>query len=132
MGVSEMHRILIVDDEPSICEALPLGLASHEVTVDIAMNGESGVQLGCTGKYAVLIVDLSLPDMNGIEVIRRIRSQHPETIAIVITAYSSEETRSEARQNGVAHFLEKPFAMDAIKSAVTQALVERHSGESVG
>jgi DNA-binding NtrC family response regulator len=122
-----MQRILVVDDEPSVCEALAIGLASHEVAVDVTTNGESAVQLGCTGKYAVLIADLSLPDMNGIDVIKRIKDQHPEIVPILITAYSTEETRSEARQNEVAHFVEKPFALGAIKAVVTQALAERRS-----
>jgi DNA-binding response OmpR family regulator len=123
----EVQRILVVDDEPSVCEALAIGLASHEVAVDITTNGESGVRLGCTGNYAVLIADLSLPDMNGIDVIRRIKNQRPEIVPILITAYSTEETRNEAKQNGVAHYLEKPFTLGAIKAAVTQALVERRS-----
>jgi DNA-binding response OmpR family regulator len=123
----EMNRILVVDDEPSVCEALAIGLASHIMAVDVTTNGESAVQLGCTGKYAVLIADLGLPDMNGIDVIKRIKNRYPEMIFILITADPTEETRSDARQNGVAHYIEKPFTLGAIKAVVTQALAECRS-----
>ena len=121
------YRILVVDDEPSVCQALVMGLASHELAVDVAMDGESGVRLGCTGNYHVLIADLGLPDMNGMEVIQRIKEQHPGIIPIVITAHSTEESYDEARQNGVNHYLEKPFPLKAIKTAVREALAESGS-----
>jgi DNA-binding NtrC family response regulator len=120
------YRILVVDDEPSVGEALAMGLASRDVAVDVTTYGESAIRLGCTGKYAVLIVDLCLPDMDGIEVMGRIKGRHPEIVPIVITAYPTEESRREARQSGVCHFLEKPFTLKAIKTAVAQALAERN------
>ncbi len=121
MGEEEI-RILVVDDEPSIGEALALGLASQKFAVEVAANGESAVHLGCTGRYAVLIVDLCLPDINGIEVIRRIREWCPEAVPIVITAHVTEERCKEARQYGVTDFLEKPFTLTAIRTAIAQAL----------
>ena len=119
------YQILVVDDEPSICEALAMGLTSQKFMVDVARNGEVGVQLACTGKYDILIADLALPDMIGIEVIRRIKGKHPEIIPLVITAYPTEEGRREARQSGVTQFVEKPFTLNAIKAAVMQALAVR-------
>jgi DNA-binding NtrC family response regulator len=121
-----VYRILVVDDESSVCQALVMGFASHEFTVDAAMNGESAIELGCTGNYDVLIADLGLPDMNGMEVIQRIKERHPEIIPIVITAHSTEESCCEARQNGVSQFLEKPFTLKAIKTAVREALAQRY------
>ena len=121
-----MYRILVVDDECSVCQALAMGFASHEFTVDVTENGQSAIQLACTGKYHVLIADLGLPDMNGMEVIRRIKARHPEIIPIVITAHSTEENCREASQNGVTQFLEKPFTLKAIKTAVREALAERY------
>jgi two-component system, OmpR family, KDP operon response regulator KdpE len=118
-------RILVVDDEPSVGEALALGLASHDFAVEVAANGESGVRLGRSCRYAVLIIDLGLPDMDGIEVIRRIQEWCPKAIPIVITARATEENRREARKQGVTDFLEKPFGLTAIRTAISQALAER-------
>jgi DNA-binding response OmpR family regulator len=122
-----VYRILVVDDESSVCQALVMGFASHEFTVDVTTDGESAIQLGCTGNYDVLIADLGLPDMNGMEVIQRIKERHPEIVPIVITAHSTEERCCEARQNGVAQLLEKPFTLKAIRAAVREALAQRYS-----
>jgi DNA-binding NtrC family response regulator len=78
-----------------------------------------------------LIADLNLPGMDGIQVVREIRRQHPEVIPIIITGELSWESCSEAIEIGVSDFLEKPFSLDAIKSAVTQRLAER-KGSSKG
>ena len=121
----EAIRVLVVDDEPSIGEALALGLTSQELAVEVAATGESGVRLGRTGRFAVLIVDLRLPDMNGLEVIRRIREYCPEATAIVITAHATEENCLEAQQCGITDFLEKPFALTSIRTAIAHALAER-------
>jgi DNA-binding NtrC family response regulator len=123
----DTHRILVVDDEPSVGKALAMGLASQEVPVDVTTDGESAIQLACTERYSILIADLHLLGMNGIEVIRRIKGRHPKIIPILITAYPTEDYRREARQNGVSHFFEKPFTLKAIKTAVMQALAERNA-----
>ncbi len=118
-------RILVVDDESSVCEALALGLASQEVAVDGAGDGHSGVRLGYTVDYAVLIVDLCLPDMDGMEVARRIKGHQPDISIIVITAHSTREKFHEVAQLGVTAFLEKPFALSAVRKAVSEALAAR-------
>ena len=121
-----MYRILVVDDESSVCDALAMGLTSREFAVDVAADGESGARLGCVGKYDVVIVDLCLPDMNGIEVVRRIRAHRPEVIPIVITAHSTRESLMDAKQNGVSDYFEKPFHMNSIKTAITARLAQRN------
>lgn len=122
-----MHRILVVDDEPSIGEALAMGLASQQFEVDVAVDGKTGLQLGGTGKYDVLIVDLCLPDMDGMEVIRKTLARYPGIASIVITANSSSESHREALQCGASDYLEKPFALDSIKAAVRRAVTYRDS-----
>ena len=123
----QMHRILVVDDEPSIGEALAMGLASQQFEVDVAIDGKTGLQLGETGKYDVLIVDLYLPDMDGIDVIQKTRARYPGIVSIVITANSTRESQREALQCGVSDYLEKPFALDSIKAAVRRAVTFRDS-----
>jgi two-component system, OmpR family, response regulator len=120
-----VYRILVVDDESSVCDALAMGLTSREFAVDVAADGESGVRLGCAGIYDVLIADLCLPDMDGIEVIRRIRAHRPEVIPIAITAHSTRESFIDAKENGVSDYFEKPFHMHSIKTAITRGLIER-------
>ena len=71
--MSVMQRILVVDDEASIRKALHAGLASDNFEVDLASNGMNGIQLGQKQAYDILIADLSLPDINGLEVIKKIK-----------------------------------------------------------
>jgi DNA-binding NtrC family response regulator len=126
----QIDRILVVDDDSSIRQALAIGLASQEIAVDVVENGEEAVRQGYTTKYAVLIADLNLPGMNGIQTVREILRQHPDLIPIIITGKPTEGGYDEAIQIGVSDFLEKPFSLDAIKSAVTQRLAERKGSSS--
>jgi DNA-binding NtrC family response regulator len=126
MTSNEQHyRILVVDDDASICLGLEMGLGSQEFEVDVAANGEDGIRLGSSGRYAVLIADLNLPDIDGLQVIRDIKSKHPEIIPIIITGKPTMERRSEGKQVGVHDFLEKPFSLEMIRSAVRHRLAER-------
>jgi DNA-binding NtrC family response regulator len=117
--------MLVVDDEPSIGKALTLGLSSKELEVDVAENGRIGVRLGSWKQYDVLIADLCLPDIDGLEVIRRIKSHSPEIVSIVITGNPSRETSMEATSQGVCGYLEKPLDMKSIKNAIERGLERR-------
>ena len=91
-----MERILVIDDEASICKALKIGLASENFEVDLACDGQSGIQLGQNHAYDILIADLSLPDINGLEVIKKIKYSSPEIIPIIITGNGSMKSSLEA------------------------------------
>ncbi len=119
-----MHRILVVDDAPAVGKALAIGLTSQELRVDVAATAEDAIRLALMEDYAVLVADLCLPDMNGIQLITRIKSKHPKIIPIVITAYSNEERSHEIEQNGIEHFLEKPFTLRQIRTLIEQALAQ--------
>jgi DNA-binding response OmpR family regulator len=123
--VSSVRRILLVDDEPSIGRALTLGLSSKELEVDVAENGRIGVRLGSRKQYDVLIADLCLPDIDGLEVIRRIKSHSPEIVSIIITGNPSRETSMEVTSQGVSGYLEKPLDMKSLKTAIRLGLEER-------
>jgi two-component system, OmpR family, response regulator len=121
----QSYRILVVDDEPSIREALALGLASETFTVDTAADGCSAVSLACEGGYDVLIVDLSLPDIDGIEVIRRVQMNHPEVVCIAITSLSTKRGAIHAFRTGARDYIEKPFHLGMIKSSIRYELNKR-------
>ncbi len=120
-----MERILIIDDEASILEALKLGLASENYVVDLADDGSSGIQLGQTHSYDILITDLLLPDMNGLEVIRTLKSSDPEIVPIIITGQGSLQSSVEALRLEVCDYLEKPLSLPAVKRAIARGLQKR-------
>jgi diguanylate cyclase (GGDEF)-like protein len=120
-----MERILIIDDEASILKALHLGLTADNYAVDLADDGLSGIQLGRTHSYDILITDLSLPDINGLEVIRAIKSSAPEIVPIVITGQGSLRSSVEALRLEVCDYLEKPLSLEAVKTAIARGLEKR-------
>jgi two-component system, NtrC family, response regulator AtoC len=120
-----MDRILIVDDEPSICHGLALGLLSKDYQVDLANGGHPAIEKGRQQKYDILIVDLCLPDMHGIEVIRKFKEQNPQIISILTTAYPTRESCVEAEQLGINDYLEKPFHIQDIKDAILRGIAKR-------
>jgi DNA-binding NtrC family response regulator len=123
--MTSVRRILVVDDEPSIGKALTLGLSTKELEVDVAENGRIGVRLGSRKHYDVLIADLCLPDIDGLEVIRRIKSHSPEIVSIVITGNPDRESSMEATSQGLNVYLEKPLDLKSLKNAIKRGLEER-------
>jgi len=122
-----MERILVIDDEASICKALKIGLASDNFEVDLASDGQSGIRLGQNHAYDILIADLSLPDINGLEVIKKIKYSSPEIIPIIITGNGSMKSSLEAIRLEVSDYLEKPLSLDSIKKAIARGLKRRES-----
>jgi two-component system, NtrC family, response regulator AtoC len=121
-----VYRILVVDDEPSICHSLALGLLSADYQVDLANGGHPAIEKGCQQKYDILIVDLCLSDMYGIEVIRKFKEQNPQIISILMTAYPTKESSSEAKQLEINDLLEKPFHIQDIKDAILRGIAKRN------
>ena len=120
-----MERILVVEDEASIRKALQIGLSSEKFKVDLASDGVSGVHLGQQRSYDILITDLCLPDINGLEVIEKIKYQSPEIITIVITGKGNRQSFLKAIQLGVSDYLEKPLSLSSIKNSITRGLERR-------
>lgn len=121
-----MERILIVEDEPSIRKALMIGLTSNNFEVDVAAEGNGGIFLGEQKKYDILIADLCLPDMNGLDVIKKIKTVSPEIIPIIITGNGSLDSSLEAIRLEVSDYLEKPLNMESVKNSIQRGLEKRN------
>lgn len=122
-----MERILIVEDEASIRRALVIGLASKDFEVDAVGDGSEGILQASRKGYHVLISDLCLPDMDGLELIRNIKGNNPEIIPIVITGKGSMESSLKAIRLGVSDYLEKPFCMESVKNSIARGIEKRTS-----
>ncbi|MBE9545674.1 MAG: EAL domain-containing protein [Proteobacteria bacterium] len=120
-----MERILVIDDEASIRKALGIGLASEDFVVDLASDGISGIQLGQQRSYDILIADLSLPDIDGLEVIKKIKHSIPEIIPIIITGKGDMQSSLEAIRLEVSDYLEKPLSLSSVKDSIARALKRR-------
>lgn len=120
-------RILVVDDEPSIREVLSKTLALAEYDVDVASDGQSGLERLRAAEYDLVITDLKMPGVDGLTLIREVRRSNPSMPIIIVTGYSTESSAIEAINLGVSGYLTKPFRVPRILAAAAKAL-----GEQVG
>jgi DNA-binding response OmpR family regulator len=118
-------QVLIMEDEPSLAEGLQMVLSENGYNVDLASTGQSALDTFHKKDFDLLVADLKLPDIDGMEVIRQVKHDRPDTEVVVITGYSTVPSAVEAMKLGVCDYLSKPFSDDAFKSAVKGALGER-------
>lgn len=119
--MTEKQRILIVDDEPQITRVLRTSLASHGYSVRIAADGESALETFGDFSPNLVITDLSMPNLNGIELCRRLRKLSPVPI-VVLSVKGEEKTKVEALDAGADDYVTKPFGMDELLARIRAAL----------
>src|ERR1700686_4278827 len=117
-------RVLVVDDEASIRDLLAKTLALAEYDVDVAPDGRSALERMRLYPYDLLIVDLKMPGMDGLAVIREAKRYKADLPVIIITGYSTESSAIEAVNLGVAGYLTKPFRVPQFLASAAKALGE--------
>jgi len=117
-----VKRILVIDDEPSMREMLAIMLEKERYEVVTAASRAEASQVLARRSVDLVITDLRLPDGDGIEILRHVRSGSPETVVILMTAYGSTETAVAALKLGAHDYLIKPFEVDELKIVVRNAL----------
>lgn len=120
-----MSKILIVDDDRSMREFLEILLHMEGYQVFSAANGQTATDLCAKQKFDLVITDLKMPGLSGIDLLKNIKETSPETMVILITAYASGETAIEAMQNGAHDYLEKNFDVEDLKLVVRDALSKK-------
>ncbi len=115
-------RILIVDDEVTIRESLRESLAAEGYEAEIAESGEEALARTHNTVYDLVITDLRLPGVSGLEILQALRNQGNETPVIMMTAYGDVDTAVSAMRGGAYDFIPKPFKLSAIKKQVRAAL----------
>ena len=117
-----MSTILVVDDERLICDLLRSVLAGHGHEVLMAMNGREGLELFKKHRPRFTLLDLRMPEMNGIEVLKQIRAIDPQAAVLILTAWGSDALEQQARQLGVVDFLSKGLSLDVLVDAMERTL----------
>jgi DNA-binding NtrC family response regulator len=128
---AQTHRILIVDDEDNIRQGLTDALQGQGYEIEQASSGESALEHLRTGAFHLVLVDLVMEGMDGIEVLREIKNRWPGTEVVIITAHGSIETAVRALKEGAYDYLTKPINIKRFRSFVhnilrTQALEEEN------
>jgi two-component system, OmpR family, KDP operon response regulator KdpE len=119
--MKEKHRVLIVDDEPQIGRVMRTGLTMHGFDVRVAADGEAGLDLFNDWHPALVITDLSMPNMGGLELCRRLRLISDVPL-IVLSVKSDERVKVEALDAGADDYVTKPFGMDELLARIRAAL----------
>ncbi|MGE7385722.1 response regulator [Streptomyces sp. NPDC004126] len=127
-----MTRVLVVDDEPQIVRALVINLKARKYEVDAAADGAGALELAAARHPDVVVLDLGLPDMDGVEVIRGLRGWTRVPILVLSARHSSDE-KVEALDAGADDYVTKPFGMDELlarlRAAVRRAEPSAGTGE---
>lgn len=126
------RSVLIVDDEKNIRLTLSMALEKLNFPVDTAVNGEEALKKLAEKSYGLMLLDLRMPGIDGMEVLRRVPEIRPEVQVVIITAYGSIEAAVEAMKLGAVDFLQKPFDAEDVRELVSslldQATHERYLG----
>jgi two-component system copper resistance phosphate regulon response regulator CusR len=121
-------RILIVEDERKVAEMASRGLKAESYAVDVADNGETGWAMAHTYDYDLVILDLGLPGMDGIELLRRIRGRNARIPILILTARDATSSKVESFEAGADDYMTKPFAFAEMVVRV-KALLRRGTAD---
>jgi len=114
-------KVLVIDDESVICNACHLVLSEKGHTVDRCATGKTGLLAIERGAYDVILLDMKLPDIDGMEILETLRVEMPAPYVIVMTGYSTMSNAVQAMKLGAADYLSKPFTDDELIEAVEKA-----------
>ncbi|HAK87545.1 MAG: hypothetical protein A2077_00335 [Nitrospirae bacterium GWC2_46_6] len=116
------EKLLIVEDEDTLCESLKRVFTKEGYETDIAESAEAAFELLKDKTYDLIITDIILPGISGIELLSRYKKQNPDQKVVIMTAYASMETAVEALKAGACDFIIKPIMHDEMKRIVKKAL----------
>lgn len=117
-------RILVVEDEHSIAEALRKGLTQEKYAVDVAYTGTDGYEMATDADYDLIVLDLMLPGIDGMEVCSRLRRENIHTPILMLTAKNQIQDRVKGLNTGADDYLPKPFAFEELLARI-RALLRR-------
>ncbi len=119
-----MKNILIIEDDRKMREGLKEILKDESYHVDSAENGQAGIEVIKKKDFDVVLTDLIMPAMGGMEVLREIKRTKPKTSVIIITAFGTIENAVEALKNGASDYITKPFKIDEVQTKIRKVLAE--------
>jgi DNA-binding response OmpR family regulator len=136
MKEQEQARILVIDDDKAVRKSHEAMLKANGYDVDVAETGKEAIKKSKAKLYNLALVDLRLPDMDGIELLTSMREAVPKTVKIIITGYPSQENAIEAVNRGADGYMVKPYTMEDLLRKIKEQLqkqqeARRYSEEKV-
>src|SRR5437762_10920395 len=120
--MKENRRILIIDDERPILLTLEALLSRHGFETETAATAAAGLKALKNKAASLVLLDLQLPDADGLQMLDQIKGEHPETQVIILTAHDSLSNAIESIKRGAYHFISKPYAPEELLSLIEKAL----------
>ena len=118
--------VLVVDDEESVREPVVAMLEHLGFKADSAVNGEEALEMLTQRPYTFLLTDIRMPGIDGLELIKRAKKDHPEICSIAMTGYSREFNYVEVINTGATDFVNKPFVIEELEAKIKRAIIERN------
>lgn len=118
-------KILVIDDEPVVCKGCRLALSNENHVVQVCLTGREGMNLVEEGGYDLVLLDMKLPDVEGMEILRTIHKRKQDLPVIVMTGYSTVQNAVEAMKLGAFDYLSKPFTEEELILAVQRAIEKK-------
>ena len=115
-------KVLVIDDEIVICRACRMILSDEGCLVQEQATGKGGLQALEKGDFDVVLLDLKLPDMDGMDILKSLHAGKPDVAVIVMTGYSTVSIAVEAMKSGAADYLSKPFTDEELLKLVSKTL----------
>ena len=116
------HRILVVDDELTVCKSIRKVLVREDCEVDMVLSGEEALRKETEQPYDVMIVDLMMPGLSGLDLLKMLKAGNPKARIIMVTGYPTMRNTLQAMQLGAMDFLPKPFLPTTLRNLVAAAL----------
>ncbi|PIP91119.1 MAG: two-component system response regulator [Bdellovibrionales bacterium CG12_big_fil_rev_8_21_14_0_65_38_15] len=120
-----MHRVLVVDDDKVLQDSVKKALEFHHFFVDVADNGKEALNAVTRQKYDLVVMDVNMPEMDGIEALTHIKKYDPSIIVLILTAYSNVSDAVKVVKEGAYNYLEKPISSENLVALIKRALKAR-------
>ncbi len=122
-------KILVVDDEQSMCEFMEIMLKKEGYTVATSVSSREAIQMAAAENYDLIIADLMMPEMSGLELLKKVKKARPGQDFLVMTAFASVDTAIEAMKEGALDYITKPFKVDEIKLVIEKSVSRKRLKE---
>ncbi len=119
------HNVLVVDDDPAVVEYLSEALGDEGYAIMGTSSPMEAERLACEGAFELVIADIEMPEMRGVELVERIHRRRPDQLVLLITAFGSIDLASKALRNGACDFVAKPFTIEVLTEAIERSLRDR-------
>jgi len=127
----EQINVLLVDDEDEFVKSLSERMKMRDLEPGIALNGVQALKIVDEEIPDVMVLDLKMPGIDGLEVLRQVKKNYPQLLVIMLTGHGSEKVEEEARRLGAFEYLEKPTEMDKLVETIKKAYKHKQKIEGI-